>query len=133
LLAGDAAELPFPYVDLPGDLPTVRASLQMMADLQPQHALYCHAPPEFGPQLLQDNLAYYNAIERACRAARTHGIDPKSATDAELPALINCPFEAVTPGGSAWRDLNDSVRVARHGEQLRLMWEWIGAGEGSFV
>ncbi len=68
LLAADAAEEPFPLVDDPAGLPELRRSLQRMRSLSPEWVLACHAPPERGPGLLERNLAYFDELERACRA-----------------------------------------------------------------
>lgn len=70
LLAGDAAEDPFPLVGSGGDLALLRASLKLMADRRPQHALYCHAPVEVGPDLLRRNRAHFELMERRCRQRR---------------------------------------------------------------
>lgn len=125
LLAGDAAEMPFPYVYHARDLPVLRASLKRMADLHPHHALYCHAPPTVGPQLLHDNIAYYDALEAACRAALARGDDYAAIPNAELPARLNCEYAAVAPTTGAWEGVSPHARTERHGEQLRLMLEWL--------
>ncbi len=70
LLAGDAAEDPFPLVGSRGDLTTLRATLKAMADLRPRHALYCHAPVDIGPRLLASNRAHFELMERRCRQRR---------------------------------------------------------------
>ena len=125
LFAGDAAEIPFPIIHRASDLPAVRASLRAMADLYPRAAFYCHAPPDVGPQLLQDNLAYYQALEAACRAALARGFDARTVPDAELPDALNCCFEDVAPTTGAWAEVSPHARTARHGVQLRLMLAWL--------
>lgn len=70
LLAGDAAEDPFPLVGSGGDLQLLRASLKAMADRRPRHALYCHAHVETGPELLARNRAHFELMERRCRQRR---------------------------------------------------------------
>lgn len=67
LLAGDAAEDPFPLVGSQGDLAQLRGSLRLMAELRPRHALYCHAPVETGPALLARNIAHFDLMELRCR------------------------------------------------------------------
>lgn len=67
LLAGDAAEMPFPLVSSDGSLAQLRASLRRMADLQPSTVLYCHAPGVTTPDLLAENLHYFDELERRCR------------------------------------------------------------------
>src|SRR4051794_6073995 len=73
LLPGDAAELPFPFVESAAALPAMRDSLTRMAALDAQTALYCHAPVTSGPGLLQQNMAYFDTIEQRCRAALARG------------------------------------------------------------
>jgi glyoxylase-like metal-dependent hydrolase (beta-lactamase superfamily II) len=80
LLAGDAAELPFPLVSEDGSLVELRASLRRMAALNPSTVLYCHAPGITSPDLLSANSRYFDELERRCRE---RGPD---LLDAEHPA-----------------------------------------------
>lgn len=80
LLAGDAAELPFPAVSEDGSLSDLRDSLRRMASLDPSTALYCHAPGVTSPELLAENSRYFDELERRCRE---RGPD---LLDAEHPA-----------------------------------------------
>jgi glyoxylase-like metal-dependent hydrolase (beta-lactamase superfamily II) len=112
LLAGDAAELPFPFAAQPAELPTLRASLARLAGLPAATALYCHAPVSSGPKVIRDNLAYFDQLEEACRAALGRGVDVTAAADAELPGLI----------GYAYADA-----PAAHARQCRMMLEWLTA------
>lgn len=125
LFAGDATELPFPVAENAQALPTLRASLQTMAALNAMQVLYCHAPPTIGPHLIHDNIAYFDALEAACRAAIAHGLELHDVVDADLPAALGCDFAAVTPTTGAWATVSDRVRTEGHGEQLRLMLEWL--------
>jgi glyoxylase-like metal-dependent hydrolase (beta-lactamase superfamily II) len=128
LLASDAAEIPFPLVYRAADVPILRASLRAMADLAPQNAFYCHAPPETGAQLLRDNIAYYDALEAACRAALAHGIetsDIQAVPHGELPTLLKCEFADVTPTTGAWAEVSPDAATEQHGLQLRLMLAWL--------
>ncbi len=97
ILAGDAAEIPFPIVYNSNDLPVLRASLALMAECNAQYALYCHAPVTIGPQLLHDNIAYYDALEVACRAALERGLDATTISNVDLPLVLDCAFNAVAP------------------------------------
>ncbi len=92
LLPGDAAELPFPFVDSAATLPEMRDSLARMAALHAETVLYCHAPVTIGPALLQQNMAYFDTIEQRCRAALARGVPgmPNEAADVEV--LIGFPF-----------------------------------------
>jgi glyoxylase-like metal-dependent hydrolase (beta-lactamase superfamily II) len=68
LLAGDAAEWPFPEA---GDsLPDLRHSLRLMRDLRPSTVLCCHAPGRTDPGVIDANLAYFDELERRVRAGR---------------------------------------------------------------
>jgi glyoxylase-like metal-dependent hydrolase (beta-lactamase superfamily II) len=95
VLAGDAAEMPFPLVSQGGSLTEIRASLRRMAALDPAIALYCHAPGVTSPDLLQRNSRYFDELESRCRE-RGPGL-----LHAEQPAeVLDWPAqEAATP---AW-------------------------------
>jgi hypothetical protein len=49
--------------------------------------------------------------------------------DAELPTLLNCRFEDVTPSGGAWAEVGINAATMRHGQQLRLMCAWLANEE----
>lgn len=127
LLAGDAAELPFPFAHTADGLPQMRASLAALAKLKATTVLYCHAPGETGPRLLRDNLAYFDALEAACRAAlaQNPGLDPDQMDD--LAAALNCAYADVTPRGGAWDEVDSFYRTEGHAEQLRMMLAWLRA------
>jgi len=125
LLAGDAAEIPFPILYDAADVPILRASLAAMAEFQPQNAFYCHAPPGTGPQLLFDNIAYYDGLERACQSALARGLDSSNVSNADLPSALGCPFEAVAPTTGPWANVSQRGRTERHGQQLRFMLAWL--------
>ena len=61
VLAGDAAEHPFPHIDAPDGLAKARASLVRLQELDPLHVLPCHGGT-VEPELLVRNLAYVNAV-----------------------------------------------------------------------
>lgn len=85
LLAGDAAEWPFPQV---GDDPdTLRASLQLMDDLQPRTVLSCHAPGRTDPGVITENLAYFDRLEQYARAGRDWAAD--EAIPADLHTILD--------------------------------------------
>lgn len=131
LLAGDAAEIPFPILHGAEDLPTLRASLAKMAALHPRQAFYCHAPAITGPQLLLDNIAYYNALEKAGRLALADGFDTTHLQNTDLPGALECPFEMVAPTSGPWASVTAYARTERHGQQLRLMLTWLESVEQS--
>ncbi len=92
LLAGDAAEFPFPHVTRAEDLPVLRASLAKMQALGPQMVLPCHGGTT-EPTLLARNLSYFDEVARRCQAAQAAGTVPEDwATNEQLPDLIGFPY-----------------------------------------
>ncbi len=61
VLAGDAAELPWPHIDTPGGLAQARASLVRLQELDPLHVLPCHGDTT-EQTLLERNIAYLDAV-----------------------------------------------------------------------
>lgn len=93
LLAGDAAERPFPYVGDPDGLPALRKSLRALAALAPTTVIPCHGGPS-DAGLLARNLAYFDDLERRARAAISGGALPTDWREREdLPELIGLPYE----------------------------------------
>ncbi|MFO7168013.1 MAG: MBL fold metallo-hydrolase [Chloroflexota bacterium] len=99
LLAGDSAESPFPFVESAATLPQLRESLARMAALEPAAALFCHAPTDSGPALIRHNIAYFDELERRCRAALGRGVPAEPGEDADVEALVEFPFEEAIPPG----------------------------------
>jgi glyoxylase-like metal-dependent hydrolase (beta-lactamase superfamily II) len=93
LLVGDAAESPFPYVAGAASLPLFFRSLQRMADLNPTMILPCHGNTT-DPQLLDRNIAYFDAVARHCQEAHNTGLlaDNWRKRD-DLPELVNMSYE----------------------------------------
>lgn len=125
LLAADGAELPYPAARYPEHLPQMRASLAQMAALEAETVLYCHAPVSTGRQLLADNIAYFDHLESCCRTAWARGVEALPEEDAELIALLDCPFAAAVPAGPPWDTVHNYYRTAGHAAQLRAMWGYI--------
>jgi glyoxylase-like metal-dependent hydrolase (beta-lactamase superfamily II) len=96
LLAGDAAEQPFPFVD--ASVAQLRASLARLEALTPDVALYCHADLASGPALLAQNSAYFEEVEHRCRAAVRAGARVRSS-GADVEALIGFPMQDALPRG----------------------------------
>lgn len=126
LLAGDAAELPFPFVESAAALPALRASLATMAALDPQVALYCHAPFDAGPALLAQNSAYFDRVEERCRATLARGVPTLPATDADVEQLVDFPFAEAIPFGLDAEALAGFYRPG-HQATLRAMLEYLGS------
>jgi glyoxylase-like metal-dependent hydrolase (beta-lactamase superfamily II) len=121
LLAMDGAELPYPMARTAEALPQMRASLQQMADLQAQTVLYCHAPVTTGPQLLHDNIAYFDHIEAACRAALDNGLAAIAEDDDELLAQIGLAYETAVPAQPLWQEVHTYYRTQGHAQQIRAL------------
>lgn len=61
VIAGDAAEHPFPHVDRPDGIDEARASLVRLQELDPTYVLPCHGDTT-EPEILERNIAYLDAI-----------------------------------------------------------------------
>ncbi len=61
VLAGDAAEVPFPHVDTPAGLVRARASLERLAALDATFVLPCHGGTT-DPAILDRNIAWLDAV-----------------------------------------------------------------------
>jgi glyoxylase-like metal-dependent hydrolase (beta-lactamase superfamily II) len=120
LLAGDAAEAPFPFAQNAAALPAIRSSLARMAALNPQTVLYCHAPTEAGPALLHSNIGYFAALESHCRAALAAGAPVDPPADADLEALIGLTFEQALPFATQ----QPTFYRPGHLAHIRMMLEW---------
>jgi glyoxylase-like metal-dependent hydrolase (beta-lactamase superfamily II) len=118
LLPGDAAELPFPFVENAAAMPAMRASLAKMAALNPKTVLYCHAPVTSGSALLLQNIAYFDKIERQCRTALNAGAGPGPETDVE--ALVGFPFAEALPADANIAALEGFYRPGHH-RNIRAM------------
>jgi len=93
LLAGDAAEQPIPYVNAPSDLPTLRASIRLLAALDPATVIPCHGGTT-DPGLLARNLAYVDLLDRMVGGAVAEGrVPPDWATREDLPGALGLPYE----------------------------------------
>jgi glyoxylase-like metal-dependent hydrolase (beta-lactamase superfamily II) len=61
LLAGDAAEVPFPHIDTPAGLVQARASLERLVALGATYVLPCHGGTT-DPVVLERNIAWIDAV-----------------------------------------------------------------------
>jgi glyoxylase-like metal-dependent hydrolase (beta-lactamase superfamily II) len=125
LLAADGAEVPFPFARTVEGLPLMRQSLARMAALDPAAALYCHAPVTIGPQLLYDNIAYFNRVEEHCRAALARGVPAKPDEGEDVAGLVGLSFEEAIPTGEHWQDIDRFYREEGHAMQIRMMLEYL--------
>ena len=134
LLAGDAAEQPFPHVDTAATLPTLRHSLTAMAALNPAMVIPCHGGTT-DPALLTRNSAYFDTIEARVRtaiAARSLADDWRERAD--IADHIGYPFtDAVRDVGSN-PDTVPTFYRSFHPSAVRTMIAWvIGSESGSIA
>jgi glyoxylase-like metal-dependent hydrolase (beta-lactamase superfamily II) len=132
LLAGDAAESPFPFATSAEALPILRRSLGRMRDLAPAQALYCHAPETIGPALLDHNVAYFDGLEACCATALARGVTPAdvvAAEGADRETLVAFPFGDAVPAGNIPDELPSFYR-AGHQAHISLMVEWLARDGG---
>lgn len=125
LLAADAAELPYPMARTGAGLPPMRRSLARLAALDAETILYCHAPVEMGAQLLHGNIAYFDNLEAACRAALVQGAPPDSLEDAGLIEWVGLPYADAVPAADLWQEVHEYYRTGGHARQLRQMLAWL--------
>ena len=123
LLAMDAAEPPYPFARTDAGLPAMRDSLAKLAALDCETVLYCHAPVAVGRQLILDNIAYFDTIERACQAALDNGLDP-TAIPKESNAYIKAvgiSYDDIITAPPSWPEIGDGYKGEGHAVQLRAM------------
>lgn len=128
LLAGDAAEFPFPFVTTVKDLPQVRATLRTLVGRQPEHAFYCHAPETCGPALLQQNILYFDQLETVCREAAARDIPARKCADEELEDRVGWTFADVIGNAQTASTLPEMYRYG-HRTHLRLMMQWVRSNQ----
>ncbi|MCB8943292.1 MAG: MBL fold metallo-hydrolase [Ardenticatenaceae bacterium] len=121
LLAADAAEVPYPMARTVDGLSAMRQSLAELAAMKAETVLYCHAPVTIGSQLLHDNIAYFDKLEEKCRAALARGVPPQPDEDADVIALVDCPFAEAAPSGEHWQNIHEYYQSTGHAEQIRAM------------
>jgi glyoxylase-like metal-dependent hydrolase (beta-lactamase superfamily II) len=112
LLAGDAAEYPFPYVHAAADLPALLDSLQRLEALGADVTLPCHGGTS-DPGLPGRNLAYFAAVDRHGQAVlKGSGLPADWEQWDDLPALVGYPYEeAVREAGAAAEDVPGFYRA----------------------
>jgi glyoxylase-like metal-dependent hydrolase (beta-lactamase superfamily II) len=127
LLAGDAAEHPFPYVPDAAALPVLRASLRRLRELDPAVVLPCHGGTH-DPTLLDRNLAYFDALERAVRQARANGALPADwEMRADLPDLVGFPYDMAVQMAGADSEAVPAFYRDFHLQAVRVMAQAVGA------
>ncbi len=116
LLAGDAAEAPIPWVSTAQALPDLRASLRRLAALNADTVLYCHARSMTTPSIIHRNIAYFNELERRCRAAAATTSEPSTEISWSLEEAVGDLFPP-SEHISFYRDA--------HLAATRVMAEWV--------
>jgi glyoxylase-like metal-dependent hydrolase (beta-lactamase superfamily II) len=121
VFAGDAAELPFPFVGGPDDVPQMRASLKRLLALEPTTALYFHAPGVHSPEVIEANLAYFDEVEqRAVTALEADRIPAQIDDTTDVEALIVYPFDDI-PNVAELDDNERSFYRSGHQQAIRAM------------
>lgn len=125
LFAADAAELPYPMARTTAGLPAMRQSLTRLAAYRAGRVFYCHAPVTTDGQLLQDNIAYFNNLEAACRAflEGETAVSWPSIPDADLIAAVGLPYNEAVPTAEHWHSVHEYYQTKGHAHQLRAMLE----------
>lgn len=93
LLAGDAAEQPFPSVEAAETLPILRRSLERMAALNATTVIPCHGGTT-DPALITRNIAYFDEVERRVSSALASGLVALDWREREdIAEVVGWPFE----------------------------------------
>jgi glyoxylase-like metal-dependent hydrolase (beta-lactamase superfamily II) len=113
LLAGDAAEHPFPYVGEHAVLSELCGTLERLRSLEPSVVIPCHGGTT-DPGLLTRNLAYFAGLRAALAplvAANSVPLDWRERPDVD--AALGLPFEmALADLGIAPEGISDFYRTA---------------------
>jgi glyoxylase-like metal-dependent hydrolase (beta-lactamase superfamily II) len=125
IFAGDAAELPLPYVAHWHALPQLRSSLGRLQELNASTAFYCHARTTHSPDLLRANSEYFDELEHHCVVALIGGRVPSQIDAVADPEqLIGYPLSAVP--GSDQLDADERASYhATHQTAIRAMLTWL--------
>lgn len=96
LFPTDAAEDPLPFVQNADTLQDMRASFERMLALEPETVLYCHALGSRSPDVIHQNIAYFDDIERRAAAALASGRVPAELdATSDVETLVGYPFAEV--------------------------------------
>lgn len=125
LFPGDAAEDPLPLVYAAADVPLLRASFERLLALQPQTVLYHHALGSIRPDVLHQNIAYFDAIEHHARAALAHGPLPAEPTPDTVEQLLAFPFAAAPHVEHLEDDEQRAFYLEAHRNALLATLAWV--------
>ncbi len=123
LFAGDAAEQPIPHLADLSTLPLLRESLRRLAAYDATTAFYCHARGITSPQLIHDNIAYFDELERRVRESPLPPLESLNGA-ADWERLIDFPFAQVRGAEGMADDERESYR-ANHRRAIEAMLRWI--------
>lgn len=73
LLAADALEFPFPYIENAADLPVLLKTMQILQSLKPKYVLLCHEGMH-SEKIIVQNIGYFERLKDKC-ADRQISID----------------------------------------------------------
>ena len=122
LLAGDAVEMPMPFMGPESDVGQMRATLRGMLDLDPVMVLACHGNNIWTSDLIRHNMWYFDEAERRCRQALYAGLTRGEIT----PETLAWPLESTMPPGSYVDELADADFYRKsHAAALRAMAAWV--------
>jgi glyoxylase-like metal-dependent hydrolase (beta-lactamase superfamily II) len=128
LFPADAAEDPLPFVYNAADVPLLRASFERLLALKPETVLYCHVPgsESHQPDVIHQNIAYFNEIERRAIAALQAGRVPLGLEAInDIEAIVDYPFTDV-PHIDRLIDEEERTFYRRgHQNALRTMLEYV--------
>ena len=103
----DAAEDPLPFVLDAASLPLMRSSFQQLLSLEPDTVLYHHALGSIRTDVIHQNIAYFDDIERRAQAALAGGASKEFSEDDDVEAVVGYPFAEV----AHIDDLDDEERA----------------------
>lgn len=125
LIAGDAAEMPIPFLDERSSVSGLRQSLRLMRDLEPTMVLYSHGAGMVSPDLIDHNIWYFEEAERRCLALLNENPHLEFAS---LPDHLDWPLDAVMPEGQKVED-KDTRRFYEqsHRQATIAMGRWLSS------
>src|SRR5262249_10360756 len=131
LLAGVAAEHPFPAVYSAKALPVLRGSLERLRALDPARVFPCHGGTT-DAGLLTRNLAYFDSLEQAARATILAGRLPGDwETRADLSEVLGLPFETALRAAGAEPSTTSAIYREFHVQATRATLAFVLSQGGS--
>jgi glyoxylase-like metal-dependent hydrolase (beta-lactamase superfamily II) len=128
LLAGDAAEYPFPHIDNAADLPVLRASLHELAALDPATVIPCHGGVTT-PDLIARNLAYFDEVARRAQVTLDATGMP-SGPEQDMPERIGFAYADALAFTSADPAATPDFYRRFHQSAVRVTLEYLAEQQG---